>query len=826
MRQFFDKYRKVIVWIMILSFFFGSAVFAAFRFINPSRSPATSKTTKKTAIVVEGEKITKEEFDRAYQQALYRQKQIYKRFGRNFESVLRGASGKLEKLKMKVRVAESLIKDKIIEKESEKRNIKISDRSVTQQFNNQIDKILKKNNWNKEDLRKAVKDQGSTYPRFKRRLKGRIRESLKLAELKSQVTKGIKPTKDELKTYYQNHLSHYVQTPAKVLASHIVTDTQTEAKSIANRVKKGKASFDVLADKLMENPEIGWIKKGERGDKIAKTAFTLKEGEVSEPFRAEEGWAVIKTLKKKEPQAPPLSKINGKVRSDYLNSKRDEAFNEWYKKQRAEAEIEIKLPLVEAQLKSQNDIDKGLKLFKDLRSRQESVDPYISYFIGRLYEKKLKKVTEENQKSGISRDEKARSRRKTETYRQKAVENYLKVVRKEDAKDEQLLRRIVNLDGDNPEANYYLAELASEKKRYNQAISRYKKAIEERPDYIAAYLGYGDLLRKMGNYDGAIKQYKKALEIDSKVTRARLKLANTYMDNGNYELAEEEFNRVLDTHSENFKALEGLGDLFKERKQFKKAISYYRSALEQRPSVSARLDLAEVYLEKGDLEEAKSQFNEVIINHPYEARAYLGLGKVYEKENAKQKALTQYREGLSRATDEKVKISIAKNIVRLKPDSLDTRFLLASIYSDRHMYDSAIDQYEKILGFSPTKSQLGEVYKGLAKAYFSKTDYRKAKKYYQKGLEFAKKRAKRASLYKGIVKSEMEITEKGKLSETGLEALYQLAKIRYEQGSSKKAKDLISRIQEQDKSFKSEEIAKLLRKINRDKNATGKVSGD
>ena len=59
MRRFFDKYKSVIVWVMVAGFFLGAAVFAAFRYVGPSPDDQnSSQDTEKAALIVNGEKIT------------------------------------------------------------------------------------------------------------------------------------------------------------------------------------------------------------------------------------------------------------------------------------------------------------------------------------------------------------------------------------------------------------------------------------------------------------------------------------------------------------------------------------------------------------------------------------------------------------------------------------------------------------------------------------------------------------------------------------------------------------------------------------------------
>jgi tetratricopeptide (TPR) repeat protein len=61
------------------------------------------------------------------------------------------------------------------------------------------------------------------------------------------------------------------------------------------------------------------------------------------------------------------------------------------------------------------------------------------------------------------------------------------------------------------------------------------------------------------------------------------------------------------------------------------------------PGPAKCVEIANVYLHKGKLKAALSRYQEAVQDDPHYAAAYLGLGKVYERMNEKQKALDAYR---------------------------------------------------------------------------------------------------------------------------------------------------------------------------------------
>jgi tetratricopeptide (TPR) repeat protein len=64
------------------------------------------------------------------------------------------------------------------------------------------------------------------------------------------------------------------------------------------------------------------------------------------------------------------------------------------------------------------------------------------------------------------------------------------------------------------------------------------------------------------------------------------------------------------------------------------------------PGPAKCVEIGNVYLHKGKLKAALSRYQESVQDNPHYAPAYLGLGKVYERMNQKQKALDAYKQYL------------------------------------------------------------------------------------------------------------------------------------------------------------------------------------
>ena len=808
LRRFFDQYKGVIVWIIVVGFFLGGGALAAFRYMDPSRN--SSQPTKKVAITVNDENINQSKLDSTYENLVERQKQLYQQYGRDFSQQLKGSSGAYLKLDLKSRVAESLIRQELLAQKAEARNIDPSAKKINQQFNNRVNQILSQRNWTKDQLKQVLKRNGLTYSQFEKSTKNQIEQDLEVQQLREQVVGEVDPSEEQLRSYYENNRQNYVQTPAQVLASHIVTQTQTEAREIRSQIIDGSKDFSEVAENTTENPDLGWFSKKDQGRIIADTAFNLKVGEISEPIMTSKGWELIKLRDRKEANYQEFEAVKSKITQAYTQQERSKRFEDWYQEQKDSAQITIKRPLLRAKLQESQSLDEAIDNYEKLLQSGEVRDPYLPYYLGRVYEKKISQLRQPPEGAGKEQQEQLKDQ--ISTLKAKAVRRYMETVRNAAQDDAELLRRVLQLDENNAEANFYLAEILSNQSRFNQALSRYRKALEINSGYVQARLGYGDLLMRLGNPTKAANQYRQALEIEGTNQSIKNKLARAHLEAENYALAESTYKEVLEESPENFTALVGLGDLYRKQENYPEAINYYQDALEVGSGTETQLNLGFSHLKTGNLDKAKETFNRVISIDPYNARAYLGLGDVYKNKVLNDEALSNYRDGLARTQESSTRIDLARRILSLDNTDQETRFTLAQTYFEGHRYKEAVEQYQKILSSNPEKGQRLSILKKLGEAYASRTEYEKAKEYYLKGLKESQSETDKLDFYKGIIKSDEGIYEGGKYSEEGLNAILQSAKINLNQGNKNKARSNLEKLKNADPDYKPEEVSNLLEK--------------
>ena len=112
----------------------------------------------------------------------------------------------------------------------------------------------------------------------------------------------------------------------EVNARHILVEDETQAKAVAERLKKGE-DFAKVAAELSKDPgsgkeggSLGWFTKDRMVPEFAEVAFKLNKGQVSDPVKSQFGWHVIKLEDKRNKPLPDFAAVKPQI-DQYLERK-------------------------------------------------------------------------------------------------------------------------------------------------------------------------------------------------------------------------------------------------------------------------------------------------------------------------------------------------------------------------------------------------------------------------------------------------------------------------------------------------------------------------
>jgi peptidyl-prolyl cis-trans isomerase C len=152
-------------------------------------------------------------------------------------------------------------------------------------------------------------------PDFKRRLALARNRLLMETMLQAEGKTGL--TDEAMRKTYEE-ASKQMSAEKEVHARHILVDTEEEAKTIAEELKKG-GDFAELAKRSKEQGaaeragDLGYFTKEQMVPAFSEAAFALEPGKISDPVKTEFGWHVIKVDDTRARQAPPFDQVKGQI---------------------------------------------------------------------------------------------------------------------------------------------------------------------------------------------------------------------------------------------------------------------------------------------------------------------------------------------------------------------------------------------------------------------------------------------------------------------------------------------------------------------------------
>ncbi|MDO5707797.1 MAG: peptidyl-prolyl cis-trans isomerase [Andreesenia angusta] len=236
---------------------------------------------------VNGETISKEEYQK-YLDFTYAN--VEARFG---EGILdkEMAPGKKGKDLIKDQLKEELPRREAILQYAKKNKIEVKDADLNKEFE-KIKKSFKDKEF-EEFLKSAKIDEKG----FKEILK----VDMITDALRKKLMKENKPSEEEIKKYYEENKESF----DTVTASHILVESEEEAKEISEAIKGG-ANFEDFIDKSIDEASkaakgsVGeFPRHGKMVEEFSEAAFAMEPGQVSDPIKSEFGYHIIRLDGKK-----------------------------------------------------------------------------------------------------------------------------------------------------------------------------------------------------------------------------------------------------------------------------------------------------------------------------------------------------------------------------------------------------------------------------------------------------------------------------------------------------------------------------------------------
>jgi peptidyl-prolyl cis-trans isomerase D len=219
----------------------------------------------------------------------------------------------------------------------------VSDAAIRQEFDKQNTKVkFEYAVVKEEDIKKGIhpttEELKSFYDAHLKNYANSIpeRRQVKYAVIDTgKVLSGVQVSRDDLQAYYNQHRDEY-RTAEQAKVSHIliktplpgpdgkidekgVAEAQKRAEDLLKQLKSG-AKFEDLATKYSEDPgsakqggSLGWIGKGRTVPEFEKAAFSLPKGQISDLVKSSYGFHIIRVDDRQDAHMKTLDEVKDQI---------------------------------------------------------------------------------------------------------------------------------------------------------------------------------------------------------------------------------------------------------------------------------------------------------------------------------------------------------------------------------------------------------------------------------------------------------------------------------------------------------------------------------
>lgn len=234
---------------------------------------------------------------------------------------------------LKSSVLEQFVQDKIIEDKAEELGLLDDEEAITKEATEEMNEYIESLS-NQDEFNKAVEKNGITNDD----ILAYFRSNVIYQKVYDEATKDVTVSDDEAKTYYDGNPYEFTEEENTMNLSYILVSTEDEAKLALDRINGGESFEDVAravsidTDTAENGGLAGDVKYTSTlyEDEFMDAAIELKEGEVSEPVETSKGWYIIKCNSKKEYPMKAFDDVKEDIKSNLLDKKKSEAFQNSY----------------------------------------------------------------------------------------------------------------------------------------------------------------------------------------------------------------------------------------------------------------------------------------------------------------------------------------------------------------------------------------------------------------------------------------------------------------------------------------------------------------
>ncbi len=227
---------------------------------------------------------------------------------------------------------ENMIFDKILEAETKKVDVNITDAEIQME----MDRIIEAYG-GQEAFDQQMTLSGTTAETLRADIVTYLK-TLKILEPRIAVTD------EEINTYFEDN-KDYFDKSEQVEASHILVDDIATANEVKAQLDDGKdfaelaAKYSTDESNAQNGGELGFFGKGDMVEPFEAAAFSMKINEISDPVETEFGYHIIKVTNRQEAQEASLETNRAEIEEILKNEKLNTEYSSWLTEKQEEYDI-------------------------------------------------------------------------------------------------------------------------------------------------------------------------------------------------------------------------------------------------------------------------------------------------------------------------------------------------------------------------------------------------------------------------------------------------------------------------------------------------------
>lgn len=263
-------------------------------------------------------------------------------------------------------------------------------------------------------------------------------------------------------------------------------------------------------------------------------------------------------------------------------------------------------------------------------------------------------------------------------------------------------------------------------KKFNDAITVFKKILDHNPQSIEALINVGVAYYESNKLDEALDYFEKAKSLDVKQSEVLYNLGLVYEKKNDIIKALTHFKQSVKSDPSNINALLNIGKIHLQNKDFKYAINAYENVLKLSPDdLNIYHNLGVTWTKLGKTDKAIDFYLKAVKLHSRNSFTYYNLGYLYLQNS--DFALSKLK---------KSELNFQKAIA-INSNTAKFFYNLAVVQSKLKKYDSAIENYKQSIEINPNYSSANY---NLSRMYLAVENFKEGwPMYYQQRLNWYEK---------------------------------------------------------------------------------------